>query len=72
VLVQSRWRWHKNDGGQADAKFDTIGIDLVSATTNDIVLCEPLTLLDYIANDKLNPAIANKSCKVYVVTMVFR
>lgn len=40
-------------------KFDTIGIDLVSATTNDIIVlgAKPLTLLDYIANDKLNPAI---------------
>lgn len=38
-------------------KFDTIGIDLVSATTNDIIVlgAKPLTLLDYIANDKLNP-----------------
>jgi len=40
-------------------KFDTIGIDLVSATTNDIIVlgAKPLTLLDYIANDKLQPAI---------------
>lgn len=40
-------------------KFDTIGIDLVSATTNDIIVlgAKPLTLLDYIANDKLKPAI---------------
>jgi len=40
-------------------KFDTIGIDLVSATTNDIIVlgAKPLTLLDYIANDKLHPAI---------------
>lgn len=40
-------------------KFDTIGIDLVSATTNDIIVlgAKPLTLLDYIANDQLNPTI---------------
>lgn len=40
-------------------KFDTIGIDLVSATTNDIIVlgAKPLTLLDYIANDKLNPMV---------------
>lgn len=40
-------------------KFDTIGIDLVSATTNDIIVlgAKPLTLLDYIANDKLHPEI---------------
>lgn len=38
-------------------KFDTIGMDLVSATTNDIIVlgAKPLTLLDYIANDKLHP-----------------
>lgn len=40
-------------------KFDTIGYDLVSATANDIVVlgAKPLTLLDYIANDKLQPHI---------------
>lgn len=43
-------------------KFDTIGMDLVSATTNDIIVmgAKPLTLLDYIANDKLNPAIVEQ------------
>jgi phosphoribosylformylglycinamidine cyclo-ligase len=43
-------------------KFDTIGADLVSATTNDIVVlgAKPLTLLDYIANDKLKPAIVEQ------------
>lgn len=43
-------------------KFDTIGMDLVSATTNDIIVlgAKPLTLLDYIANDKLNPLIIEK------------
>ncbi len=40
-------------------RFDTIGIDLVSATANDILVmgAKPLTLLDYIAADKLNPEI---------------
>jgi phosphoribosylformylglycinamidine cyclo-ligase len=40
-------------------QYDTLGIDLVAATTNDIVVlgATPLTLLDYIANDKLNPTI---------------
>jgi len=40
-------------------KYDTIGIDLVSATTNDIIVlgATPLTLLDYIANDRLKPDI---------------
>lgn len=42
--------------------FDTIGMDLVSATANDIVVlgAKPLTLLDYIANDKLQPLIIEK------------
>lgn len=40
-------------------QYDTIGLDLVSATSNDIVVlgAKPLTLLDYIANDHLNPHI---------------
>ncbi|WP_367607387.1 phosphoribosylformylglycinamidine cyclo-ligase [Legionella sp. W05-934-2] len=40
-------------------QFDTIGIDLVSATANDILVmgAKPLTLLDYIASDKLKPEI---------------
>jgi len=43
-------------------KYDTLGIDLVSATTNDIVVlgAKPLTLLDYIANDKLRPAVVEQ------------
>ena len=43
-------------------QFDTIGIDLVSATSNDIVVlgAKPLTLLDYIANDNLNPDVVEK------------
>ena len=43
-------------------KFDTIGMDLVSATTNDIIVlgAKPLTLLDYIANDRLHPDIIEK------------
>ena len=39
-------------------KFDTIGIDLLSACANDILVmgARPLTFLDYIANDKLSPS----------------
>lgn len=50
-------------------KFDTIGMDLVSATTNDIIVlgAKPLTLLDYIANDKLNPIIIEKIIQGMVV-----
>jgi phosphoribosylformylglycinamidine cyclo-ligase len=60
-------------------KFDTIGMDLVSATTNDIVVlgAKPLTLLDYIANDKLNPAIVEqivmgmvKACRENHISLV--
>ena len=45
--------------------FDTIGIDLVSATSNDIIVlgAKPLTLLDYIANDKLNPVVIEQIIK---------
>lgn len=47
---------------KAANRFDTIGMDLVSATTNDIIVlgAKPLTLLDYIANDKLDPTIVEK------------
>jgi len=40
-------------------KFDTIGIDLLSACSNDIIVmgAKPLTFLDYIANEKLDPLI---------------
>jgi phosphoribosylformylglycinamidine cyclo-ligase len=50
-------------------KFDTIGIDLVSATANDIIVlgAKPLTLLDYIANDKLNPNIIEQIIEGMVV-----
>lgn len=43
-------------------KYDTLGMDLVSATTNDILVlgAKPLTLLDYIANEKLNPEIVEQ------------
>lgn len=60
-------------------KFDTIGIDLVSATTNDIIVlgAKPLTLLDYIANDHLNPDIIEqivvgmaKACKENGISLV--
>ena len=40
-------------------KYDTIGIDLLSAAANDIIVmgARPVTFLDYIANDKLNPSV---------------
>ena len=60
-------------------KFDTIGIDLLSAAANDILVmgARPLTLLDYIANDKLNPEIIEeivlgmvRACKSTGVSLV--
>jgi len=60
-------------------KFDTIGIDLVSATTNDIIVlgAKPLTLLDYIANDRLQPEIIEqivlgmvKACRENDISLV--
>ncbi len=60
-------------------KFDTIGIDLLSAAANDILVmgARPLTFLDYIANDKLNPKTIEeivsgmvKACKNTGVSLV--
>jgi phosphoribosylformylglycinamidine cyclo-ligase len=60
-------------------KFDTIGIDLLSAAANDILVmgARPLTFLDYIANDQLEPAIIKeivsgmvKACKDTGVSLV--
>tara|TARA_Y100000590_G_C15631658_1_gene981420 strand:+ start:211 stop:1254 length:1044 start_codon:yes stop_codon:yes gene_type:complete len=60
-------------------KFDTIGMDLLSACVNDILVmgARPLTFLDYIANDKLKPDIIEeivsgmiKACKKTGVSLV--
>ena len=60
-------------------KFDTIGIDLLSSAANDILVmgARPLTFLDYIANDKLNPETIEeivlgmvKACKSTGVSLV--
>ena len=60
-------------------KFDTIGIDLLSAAANDILVmgAKPLTFLDYIANDKLDTKIIEeivsgmvKACKDSNVSLV--
>ena len=60
-------------------KFNTIGIDLLSACANDILVmgAKPLTFLDYIANDKLKPIIVDKivggmakACKETGVSLV--
>ena len=60
-------------------KFDTIGIDLLSACANDILVmgARPLTFLDYIANDRLDPAVIEiivsgmvKACKDTGVSLV--
>jgi len=60
-------------------KFDTIGIDVVSAATNDIIVlgAKPLTFLDYIANDKLRPEIIEqivlgmvKACRENEISLI--
>jgi len=60
-------------------KFDTIGIDLLSAAANDILVmgARPLTFLDYISNDKLIPETIEeivsgmvKACKDSGVSLV--
>ena len=60
-------------------KFDTIGIDLLSAAANDILVmgARPLTFLDYIANDRLKPDIIEeivsgmvKACRDTGVSLV--
>ena len=60
-------------------KYDTIGIDLLSAAANDILVmgAKPLTFLDYIANDKLDPDVVNQivsgmvyACKETGVSLV--
>ena len=60
-------------------KFNTVGIDLVSACANDILVmgARPVTFLDYIANDRLDPkTVAEivggmvKACKETGVSLV--
>lgn len=50
-------------------KYDTLGMDLVSAATNDIIVlgAKPLTFLDYIANDKLKPDVIEQLVSGMVV-----
>jgi len=60
-------------------KFNTIGVDLVSACANDILVmgAKPVTFLDYIANDRLNPETVSeivdgmvRACKETGVSLV--
>ena len=60
-------------------KYDTIGVDLLSAAANDILVmgAKPLTFLDYIANDKLDPEVIDQivtgmvlACKETGVSLV--
>ena len=63
VLVQSiDGVGTKTAVAQMMGKFDTLGIDVVSATANDIVVlgATPLTLLDYIATERLKPDIVEQ------------
>lgn len=59
--------------------YSTIGVDLVSACANDILVmgAKPLTFLDYIANEKLDPAVVaemvsgmTKACRETGVALV--
>ncbi|MFQ5887719.1 MAG: phosphoribosylformylglycinamidine cyclo-ligase, partial [Candidatus Hydrothermarchaeales archaeon] len=47
---------------EAIQKYDTIGIDLVAMNANDIICvgAEPITLVDYIAMDRPDPAIVKE------------
>lgn len=60
-------------------KFDTIGVDLLSACANDILVmgARPITFLDYIANEKLYPDVVEeivsgmvKACRETNVSLV--
>ena len=60
-------------------KFNTIGVDLVSACANDILVmgAKPVTFLDYIANDRLKPETVSeivdgmvRACKETGVSLV--
>lgn len=60
-------------------KYDTLGIDLLSASSNDILVvgARSLTLLDYIASDRLDPRIVEelvsgmaKACRDNGVSLV--
>jgi phosphoribosylformylglycinamidine cyclo-ligase len=60
-------------------KYDTIGADLLSACCNDIVVlgARPLTLLDYIANDRLDPDVVEalvaglaRACRAVGVSLI--
>ena len=46
-------------------KFENLGYDLFSAATNDIVVmgAKPVTFLDYVAHDKLDPVIMEELIK---------
>ncbi len=60
-------------------RYDTVGIDLLSATSNDILVvgAKPVTLLDYIACDKLEPDVIEEilnglteTCKQHQVALI--
>lgn len=58
MLEQNRKKSYKSSENTSFG-YESIGMDLVNHSCNDIVVmgAKPLTILDYIANEKLNPDI---------------
>jgi phosphoribosylformylglycinamidine cyclo-ligase len=50
---------------EAMKKFDTVGIDCIAMTVNDLVCmgCEPVAVLDYIALERENPSLVREIAK---------
>ena len=51
-----RWCWNKIEIANTLNKYDTIGIDLVAMSVNDLIVqgAKPLLFLDYISINKID------------------